>query len=88
MAYASAAKGFRLGGINAFPTDLCAQSLAALHISPESAGEYNSDSLWSYELGVKSEFADQRIRLNGAATTLIGRIYSKTFSWNVATISP
>jgi iron complex outermembrane recepter protein len=66
-AYATAAKGFRLGGVNAFPVNLCAQDLADLHISQQSAGAYNSDSLWSYELGLKSEFADRRIRLNVAA---------------------
>ena len=66
-AYATAAKGFRLGGINAFPPDLCAADLAQLGLTAEQAHQFKSDSLWSYELGLKSEFADHRVLLNAAA---------------------
>jgi outer membrane receptor protein involved in Fe transport len=66
-AYATAAKGFRLGGVNAFPPDLCAQDLADLHLTLQQAQQFNSDSLWSYELGVKSTLADHRVVLNAAA---------------------
>ena len=67
MAYGTAAKGFRLGGVNAFPFALCAADLAYLHLTAEQAAQYNSDSLWSYEVGLKSEFADRRVVLNAAA---------------------
>lgn len=53
MAYLSAAKGYRSGGFN---------ELA------ESAEYYSYDpeTLWSYELGIKSSFWDNRLILNGA----------------------
>jgi iron complex outermembrane receptor protein len=65
--YASAAKGFRVGGINGnLPSGLCGPELDALGVNPEEAVTYDSDELWSYELGVKSTLADNRITLNAA----------------------
>ncbi|MBN7797637.1 TonB-dependent receptor domain-containing protein [Parahaliea mediterranea] len=53
MAYFTAASGYRRGGFNQ-PTA----------ISPFST--YDSDSLWSYELGVKSSWLDGRLVANAA----------------------
>jgi iron complex outermembrane receptor protein len=65
--YTSAAKGFRTGGINgAVPIGLCGPELDELGIDPSNATIYDSDSLWSYELGFKSLFANNRVSLNGA----------------------
>lgn len=65
--YGSAAKGFRVGGVNGnLPSGLCGPELDALGIDPSNATTFDSDSLWSYELGFKSTLADNRVTLNGA----------------------
>jgi iron complex outermembrane receptor protein len=63
MVYVSAGKGYRAGGGNAqtaTSSSLCNPSLAALGIkgAPPS---FNSDSLWSYELGAKDTLFDRRL---------------------------
>ena len=56
--YGTASKGFRLGGNNdPVPTQLCGVSNSDL--------AFESDSLWSYELGAKASF-NNRIQLNGS----------------------
>jgi len=65
MVYASAAKGFRIGGTNSVLPPICDQDLAALGI--KNGGAFNSDSLWSYEIGSKNSFLDDRIRTRAAA---------------------
>lgn len=62
--YASAAKGFRLGGGNEYvPPALCAVDLAALGLT-DAPLTYAPDSLWSYEVGSKSRFLDNRLAVN------------------------
>ncbi len=65
--YASASKGFRIGGVNGqlSPT-LCGDELAEVGLDPDALRTYDSDELWSYELGVKSTLADNRMSLNAA----------------------
>ncbi|WP_339862940.1 TonB-dependent receptor [Paremcibacter congregatus] len=66
--YASASKGFRIGGANGnLPATLCGAELTALNLNPADVQTYDSDSLWSYEAGVKSTLADNRVSLNAAA---------------------
>ncbi len=65
MVYASAAKGFRIGGTNSKLPSICDQDLANLGIKNGDA--FKSDSLWSYELGSKNSFADNRVRSRLAA---------------------
>lgn len=67
--YATAAEGFRIGGVNGnVPPTLCADDLIALgNPSPESLSNFDSDSLWSYEVGVKSMLANNKVMLNAAA---------------------
>jgi iron complex outermembrane recepter protein len=70
--YASAAKGFRVGGTDAdygvVPS--CVPDLALLGIRPGSDGKlhsqttYGSDSLWSYEIGSKNTLLDRRLQIN------------------------
>jgi outer membrane receptor protein involved in Fe transport len=58
LIYATVAKGYRIGGVNApIPQTLCAKDLASLGLTngPET---YGSDSLWSYELGTKNRLAN------------------------------
>jgi outer membrane receptor protein involved in Fe transport len=66
--YASISKGFRPGGAQA-PVDpsFCAADLATLGLSNSPRG-YDSDSLWSYEVGSKN-------RLLGGALTLDANAY-------------
>ena len=54
MVYFTAAKGYRVGGGNVpVNSDACAADLAVRGFSSAPTG-YNPDSLWSYEVGVKS----------------------------------
>ncbi|MGA8708491.1 MAG: TonB-dependent receptor [Steroidobacteraceae bacterium] len=68
--YATAAKGFRQGGVNAaVPTALCASDLAALGLTTTPTS-YQSDSLWSYELGAKNNLFGGRLGLDTSLYTL------------------
>ena len=61
MIYATAAKGYRTGGSNApISNSLCGPSLAALGLQNVPT-TFNSDSLWSYEIGAKDSFLDRRL---------------------------
>jgi iron complex outermembrane receptor protein len=53
LTYVSAAKGFRSGGYNH-------------NLSPAGALEFDEESSWTYEIGVKSTLFDNRVRLNAA----------------------
>ena len=70
--YASAAKGFRVGGANAPVTALCDADLASLGIGADANGvrqpprTYSSDTLWSYEGGIKFQSRDRRFTANGS----------------------
>ncbi|MFC3051047.1 TonB-dependent receptor domain-containing protein [Kordiimonas pumila] len=67
MAYATASKGFRQGGPNRFQfdPDLCRADLDRLGIDDAPEG-FDSDSIWSYELGSKNRLADGKVTLNGS----------------------
>ncbi|MDA5195044.1 TonB-dependent receptor [Govanella unica] len=54
LAYASVSRGFKSGGFNGR-----AQSVAEID-------SFDPEYVWSYEAGIKSEFLDHRLRLNGA----------------------
>jgi outer membrane receptor protein involved in Fe transport len=69
--YASVSKGFRLGGPTGpdpanIPGGPCDQDYANLGI-PGAPLQYNSDSLWSYEIGSKGRYLDNRLSVNAAA---------------------
>lgn len=67
LVYATAAKGFRVGGANApVPLSFCKNALHQLgQVSiPDS---YDSDSVWSYEIGAKGRFWDRRISVAASA---------------------
>jgi outer membrane receptor protein involved in Fe transport len=66
LVYASVAKGFRPGGVNLPLAPSCDPELASLGINPASAGVYHSDSVWSYETGVKWSGFDQRLAVTAA----------------------
>ena len=53
MSYVSISKGYRSGGFNP-------------QTNNEQYASYDEETLWSYELGVKSAFFDRRLIVNGA----------------------
>jgi iron complex outermembrane receptor protein len=62
--YTSVAKGFRLGGSNVYvPPTTCGPDLEANGITNGPA-TYAPDSLWSYEVGSKSRFLNNRVSVN------------------------
>jgi iron complex outermembrane receptor protein len=64
--YTSVAKGFRLGGLNVFvPPTTCGPDLEANGIAAGPA-TYAPDSLWSYEVGSKARFLNNRLSINAA----------------------
>jgi iron complex outermembrane recepter protein len=63
--YASAAKGYRVGGINQGLGSLCDSSLATLGLT-KGPNTYSADSLWSYELGAKNTLLDRRLQINSS----------------------
>jgi outer membrane receptor protein involved in Fe transport len=76
MIYATAAKGFRPGGLVPIvpagdpgtATD-CVAALKATdpNITLAQTRSYNSDSLWNYEIGTKTDWLDRRVTVNAAA---------------------
>ncbi|MFZ1905175.1 MAG: TonB-dependent receptor [Steroidobacteraceae bacterium] len=63
MVYATAAKGYRAGGGNSFTAvgnPLCDPSLKALGLTAVPS-TFDSDSLWSYEIGAKGSLFDRRL---------------------------
>lgn len=65
--FATAAKGFRVGGVNAVPDAVCAPDYAALGLDPDQVRSFDSDSLWSYEAGAKSSWLERRLSVNATA---------------------
>jgi iron complex outermembrane recepter protein len=66
--FASAAEGFRLGGANReIPLSICGEELLNVYHLTASPGTFKSDSLWSYEVGNKSRFLDNRLSINASA---------------------
>lgn len=52
MVYATASKGFKSGGYNGSPSE------------PSDFQPFDQETLWNYELGLKSEWLDRRLRAN------------------------
>ena len=67
--YTTEAKGFRLGGpagsLPSGPGNSCQPSYEDLGLTG-APGAYGSDSLWSYEAGVKSTLVDHSLSINAA----------------------
>ncbi|HOP18524.1 MAG TPA: TonB-dependent receptor [Amphiplicatus sp.] len=68
LVYATASKGFRAGGPNRFvvASALCGDDLDRLGLT-SAPSSYNSDSLWTYEVGSKNQFLDRRVTANVSA---------------------
>jgi iron complex outermembrane recepter protein len=80
--YATAAKGYRIGGF-IVPIDLttgtCPASLAAFGIN-DPKFSYSPDSLWSYETGAKTTWVDNHLSVNGAVYYVDWKNVQQTFS--------
>lgn len=68
MVYASAAKGFRIGGYNPRVGLPCGGQLASLGLfdangAPAAPQLFDSDSVWSYEIGAKDAFFGGRVQI-------------------------
>ena len=64
LLYASAAKGFRPGGINTTLPNNCFNNTG---VSPTAAAApFSPDSLWQYEIGSKNTLFDHRLTVNGS----------------------
>jgi iron complex outermembrane receptor protein len=62
--YASAGKGNRLGGGNYYvPQNVCAQDLSNLGLT-SAPTSYDTDTLWSYEGGLKGRFLNNKLSIN------------------------
>jgi outer membrane receptor protein involved in Fe transport len=69
MMYATAAEGFRPGGGNpAYPTTGVWAGIFASenYTSGKWPSTYKSDSVWSYEYGLKSRFLDRHLQINAS----------------------
>jgi outer membrane receptor protein involved in Fe transport len=62
--YGNAAKGFRPGGVNAV-TAACQQAQISAGL-PEAPATFESDTLWSYELGAKTTWLEGAMHVTGA----------------------
>jgi outer membrane receptor protein involved in Fe transport len=70
--YATVAKGFRPGGAQQRQPSTCNDQLTALGYvndqgRPESPTVYDSDTVWSYELGSKNRMLDGRLQFDASA---------------------
>lgn len=65
--YASAGQGFRLGGptgpITFGPTSVCNSDFQLINQTSQPT-QFKSDSLWTYELGSKGRYFDNRVSVN------------------------
>lgn len=59
MVYASVSKGFRSGGVN---VDLCTPTCPTPNFQPSYAPDY----VWTYEVGAKTRFLQDRLQVDGA----------------------
>lgn len=66
LLYATAGKGYRIGGINGPQLSFCDATLAQIGLK-STPGSYKSDSLWSYEVGAKSKMLDGRLNVSASA---------------------
>jgi iron complex outermembrane recepter protein len=68
MVYATVAKGYRIGGANesVLGVPSCIGDLASLHLK-DVPHTFNSDSVWSYEIGDKGSFFDGHLHLDASA---------------------
>ncbi|MCC2978308.1 TonB-dependent receptor [Sphingomonas sp. PL-96] len=65
--YASATKGFRLGGQNNTLPSFCGRAITSIGLTAVGVKSYGSDTIWAYEVGGKAGFFGNRLRVNASA---------------------
>ena len=63
-------KGYRVGGVNPQTNNAqqaCQNALATFGLTGKLLQTYDPDSLWSYEIGAKNRFLDNRLELQASA---------------------
>lgn len=65
MLYFTMSEGFRVGGVNFYAASLCQAEIDGLGLGDTTT--FDSDSLRSYEAGLKSSWLDRRMKVNVAA---------------------
>jgi iron complex outermembrane recepter protein len=65
LIYASAAKGYRPGGINGSLGNVCNSSLQTIGLTAAPVS-FSEDSLWSYELGAKNTLFDRHLQVDAS----------------------
>ena len=81
--FASATQGFRLGGANrAIPYSICGAELSGTYHLSAPPGTFDSDSLWSYEVGSKSNFFNNRLSINASAFYVKWKNIPQDIQWN------
>jgi iron complex outermembrane recepter protein len=64
LLFATAQRGFRTGGVNLrVPQDFCAADIRAVG-GREPPATYRSDTIWSYEAGLKSQVLNRAVTVN------------------------
>jgi len=67
LLYVTASEGYRQGGPNnPAPEAVCGAQVAGLNLSSSELTKFAADSIWNYELGLKSAFLDNTVVVNGA----------------------
>jgi iron complex outermembrane receptor protein len=84
MVYASAAKGFRIGGSNTTLPPICDTALSKAGV--QNGAPFDSDSLWSYEIGSKNAWLNGRVESRIAAYRIDWKGIQQTTS--LAAIDP
>jgi iron complex outermembrane recepter protein len=77
MIYASAAKGFRIGGTNPPLPPLCNADLASLGVA--NGQSFKTDSLWSFEIGTKNSWMENRLQTRLAVYRIDWKGIQETF---------
>lgn len=67
LIYATASRGFRPGNANIPLPASCNASLIAAGITPPASTSFDSDSVWNYETGFKTEWLDGGVAFSAAA---------------------
>lgn len=66
MVYVSAAKGFRAGGVGQALIPECGAIVSQLGLEPYEPTRYKPDTVWNYEIGGKTAFANGHMVLTAA----------------------
>jgi outer membrane receptor protein involved in Fe transport len=67
LTYATVSEGFRQGGPNnPAPAAACGAQVAAMGLSGDALTKYGPDHLWNHEIGAKTTWLDQRLKINAA----------------------